>query len=82
MRDMSKIIGFARDYADRHELAEMGFRGLANLYPYARIYNAEMVAYEHGAKAMLKLVEEYLHNNIGADTTEELISAIEKYANE
>lgn len=44
---MFKVIGLARDYADRHELAEMGVRGLANLYPYTRIYNAEMVAYEH-----------------------------------
>lgn len=66
---MSKVIDFARDYADRHELAEMGFRG-------------EMVAYEHGAKSMLKLVEEYIHNNIDTDTAEELISAIEKYVNE
>lgn len=47
MKNMPKVIGFARDYADRHELAEMGFRGLANLYSYSRIYNAEMVAYEH-----------------------------------
>lgn len=82
MENMSKVIDFARDYADRHELAEMEFRGLANLYPYSRIYNAEMVAYEHGAKSMLKLVEEYIHNNIDTDTAEELISAIEKYVNE
>lgn len=82
MRNMFKVISLAKDYADRHELAEMGVRGLANLYPYTRIYNAEMVAYEHGAKAMLKLVEEYLHNNIDTDTVEELISAIERYVNE
>lgn len=79
---MSKVIDLARDYADRHELAEMEFRGLANLYPYARIHNAEMVAFEHGTKAMLKLVEEYLHNNIDTDTAEELISSIERYVND
>ena len=29
---MSKVIDLARDYADRHELAEMEFRGLSELY--------------------------------------------------
>lgn len=79
---MSKIIEGARDYADRHKLAEMGISGLTNLYPYSRIYNAEITSYEHGSRETLELVKEYIYNNIDTDVAEELMSAIEKYIND
>lgn len=53
----SKINEFAKNYADRHQLAEMKLRGLGGVYSYSRIYNAEMTAYEHGAKETLQLVK-------------------------
>lgn len=79
---MSKIIKNAKNYADRHELAEMELRGLANLYSYSRIYNAEITAYEHGAKDTLELVKKYIYSNINFDDVEKLMFAIEKYINE
>lgn len=51
------IIDRARDYADRHELAEMEFRGLLELYSYARIYNAEITAYANIAKELILTIE-------------------------
>ena len=51
------IIDRARDYADRHELAEMEFRGLSELYSYARIYNAEITAYANIAKELILAIE-------------------------
>lgn len=79
---MSKLIEGAKNYADRHEIAEMELKGLANLYAYSRIYNAEITAYEHGAKETLELVRKYIYNNIDNDAAEELMSAIEKYIND
>ena len=79
---MSKLIEGAKNYADRHELAEMKLRGLDGVYSYSRIYNAEMIAYEHGSKETLELVKEYIYNNIDNDVAEELMSAIEKHIND
>ena len=80
---MSKIIKNAKNYADRHELAEMELRGLANLYYYSRIYNAEITSYEHGAKDTLELVKKkYIYSNINFNNAEEIMFAIEKYINE
>lgn len=72
-----KIIKNAKNYADRHELVEMELRGLANLYSYSRIYNAEITSYEHGAKDTLELVKKYIYSNINFDDVEELMFAIE-----
>lgn len=37
-------------FADRHEEAELNLRGLGSTYGYDRIKNAEICAYERGAK--------------------------------
>lgn len=80
---VKKIIKNAKNYADRHELAEMKLRGLANLYYYySRIYNAEITSYEHGAKDTLELVKKYIYSNINFNNAEEIMFAIEKYINE
>ena len=51
------IIDRARDYADRHELAEREFRGLLELYSYARIYNAEITAYANITKELILAIK-------------------------
>lgn len=76
-----KIIARATDYADRHELAEMEFRGLTELYSYARIYNAEITAYINSARETLELVKKCIYKNIDANVAEKLILAIEKDVN-
>lgn len=53
----SKINEFAKNYADRHQLAEMELRGLSSVYSYSRIYNAEITAYEHGAGDVIDKLE-------------------------
>lgn len=40
----------AKEYADRHQSAELNYFGLGKVYGYTRIYNAELTAYERGAK--------------------------------
>lgn len=75
------VIDRARDYADRHELAEMEFRGLAELYSYARIYNAEITAYINSARETLELVKKSIYKNIDANVAKELILTIEKDIN-
>lgn len=47
---MDKIIERAKEYADRHQDAELNHFGLGRTYGYQRIYNAELTAYERGAK--------------------------------
>lgn len=44
------IIKRAKEYADRHQSAELNYFGLGKVYGYTRIYNAELTAYERGAK--------------------------------
>ena len=46
---MDKIIERAKEYADRHQDAELNHFGLGRTYGYQRIYNAELTAYERGA---------------------------------
>ena len=43
---MKNIIERAREYADRHKAEEI----VGKVYCYERIYNAEITAYERGAK--------------------------------
>lgn len=76
-----KIIARATDYADRQELAEMGFRGLTGLYPYTRIHNEEMSAYIYSARETLELVKKCIYKNIDANVAEKLILVIEKDVN-
>lgn len=47
---MDKIVERAKEYADRHQDAELNHFGLGRTYGYQRIYNAELTAYERGAK--------------------------------
>lgn len=47
---MKTIEERAKEYADRHEEAELNLRGLGGTYGYNRIKNAEICAYERGAK--------------------------------
>ena len=44
------IIERAREYADRHKVTEINYFGVGKVYGYERIYNAEITAYERGAK--------------------------------
>ena len=44
------IIERAKEYADRHKETEINYFGMSKVYGYSRIYNAEMTAYERGAK--------------------------------
>lgn len=40
----------AREYADIHKATEFNYFGVGQVYGYERIYNAEIIAYERGAK--------------------------------
>lgn len=44
------IIERAKEYANRHKETEINYFGIGKVYGYSRIYNAEMTAYEMGAK--------------------------------
>ena len=44
------IIERAKEYADRHKATEIKYFGVGRVYGYERIYNAEITAYERGAK--------------------------------
>ena len=52
--DMKNIIERAREYADRHKAEEI----VGKVYGYERIYNAEIAAYERGAKDQKAIEEE------------------------
>ena len=51
---MKNIIERAREYADRHKAEEI----VGKVYGYERIYNAEIAAYERGAKDQKAIDEE------------------------
>lgn len=40
----------AKEYADVHKATEFNYFGVGKVYGYERIYNAEITAYERGAK--------------------------------
>ena len=46
----NNIIERAKEYADRHKETEINYFGIGKVYGYSRIYNAEITAYERGAK--------------------------------
>lgn len=52
---MKTIEERAREFADRHEEAELNLRGLGGVYGYNRIKNAEICAYERGAEEQRKI---------------------------
>ena len=48
--DMKTIEERAREYAGVHKATEFNYFGVGQVYGYERIYNAEITAYERGAK--------------------------------
>ena len=55
---METIEERAKEYADRHQNAELNYFGLGKVYGYTRIYNAEMATYERGAKEQKAIDDE------------------------
>lgn len=47
---MKSIEERAREYAGVHKATEFNYFGVGQVYGYERIYNAEITAYERGAK--------------------------------
>ena len=47
---MKTIEERAKEHADRHKAQEIAFFGENKRYSYTRVYNAEITAYERGAK--------------------------------
>ena len=55
---MQTIEERAREYADVHKATEFNYFGVGQVYGYERIYNAEITAYERGAKEQKAIDEE------------------------
>lgn len=55
---METIKERAKEYADRHKETEINYFGIGKVYGYSRIYNAEITAYERGAKEQKAIDEE------------------------
>lgn len=53
--DMKTIEERATEYADSHKATEYAFFGASQRYCYTRIYNAELIAYDRGAKEQRKI---------------------------
>ena len=65
---MKTIVERAVEYADKHKATEINYFGVGKVYDYPRIYNAEITAYERGAKEQ-KVIDinkayEWLKENI------------------
>ena len=52
---MKSIEERATEYADRHKETEYAYFGASQRYCYTRIYNAELIAYDRGAKEQRKI---------------------------
>lgn len=48
----------AKEYADIHKATEFNYFGVGQVYGYERIYNAEITAYERGAKEQKAIDDE------------------------
>ena len=57
---MKTIEERAKEYADRHKATEIKYFGVGRVYGYSRIYNAEMTAYERGAKEQKAIDDEVI----------------------
>ena len=57
---MKTIEERAKEYADRHKATEINYFGVGKVYGYERIYNAEITAYERGAKEQKAIDDEEL----------------------
>lgn len=65
---MKNIQERAREYADRHKAEEI----IGKVYGYERIYNAEIAAYERGAKDQKAIEEEVTLKKYDAMTEKQL----------
>ena len=65
---MKNIKQRAREYADRHKAEEI----VGKVYGYERIYNAEIAAYERGAKDQKAIEEEVTLKKYDAMTEKQL----------
>lgn len=65
---MKNIIERAREYADKHKAEEI----VGKVYGYERIYNAEIAAYERGAKDQKAIEEEVTLKKYDAMTGKQL----------
>ena len=70
------IIERAREYADRHKETEINYFGIDKVYGYSRIYNAEITAYERGAKEQ-KAIDEVNYKQGYHDASEKFREKIE-----
>ena len=68
---MKNIQERAKEYADRHKAAELEHFGVRN-FPYGRIYNAEMAAYEKGATDQKAIEEAVTFTKSDAKTEKQL----------
>ena len=66
---MQTIEERAREYADVHKATEFNYFGVEQVYGYERIYNAEITAYERGAKEQ-KAIDEEVRLKKSDDMTE------------
>lgn len=57
---METIEERAKEYADIHKATEFNYFGVGKVYGYERIYNAEITAYERGAKEQKAIDDEML----------------------
>ena len=64
---MDKIVERAREYADRHKATEINYFGVGKVYGYERIYNAELTAYERGAKEQKAIDDELCKSREASD---------------
>ena len=55
---MKTIEERAKEYANIHKATEFNYFGVGQVYGYERIYNAEITAYERGAKEQKDIDEE------------------------
>lgn len=67
---METIEERAKEYADRHKETEINYFGIGKVYGYSRIYNAEITAYERGAKEQ-KAIDEEVRLKKSDDMTQE-----------
>lgn len=67
---METIEERAKEYADRHKETEINYFGIGKVYGYSRIYNAEITAYEMGAKEQ-KAIDEEVRLKKSDDMTQE-----------
>ena len=64
---MKTIEERAREYAGVHKATEFNYFGVGQVYGYERIYNAEITAYERGAKEQKAIDDEFCKSGEASD---------------